>query len=127
MNDKELKNIKFIREWNFDPYKEINTLDKEGLSKKEKEIVSKFYLKLLTYKEKAYLENILMPYKDRIIYIKKQTIGKNWAGINIKLESIIAENLYDMISLPVFEKDKYYKNLVNNKPYTKEELELFKE
>lgn len=45
MNDKELKNIKFIREWNFDPYKEINTLDKEGLSKKDKEIVSKFSLK----------------------------------------------------------------------------------
>ena len=45
MNDKELKNIKFIREWNFDPYKEINTLDKEGLSKNEKEIVSKFSLK----------------------------------------------------------------------------------
>lgn len=127
MNDKELKNIKFIREWNFDPYKEINTLDKEGLSKKDKEIVSKFSLKLLTSKEKNYLKNVLMPYKDRIIYIKKQTIGRNWAEINIKLESIIAEKLYDMISLPVFEKDKYYKNLVNDKPYTKEELELFKE
>ena len=127
MNDKELKNIKFIREWNFDPYKKINTLDKEGLSKKDKEIVSKFSLKLLTSKEKKYLENILKPFKDRIIYIKKQTIGRNWAGINIKLESVIAENLYDMISLPVFKKEDKYKNLVNNKPYTKEELELFKE
>lgn len=82
---------------------------------------------LLTAEEKTYLENVLMPFKDRIIYIKKQTIGRNWAGINIKLESIIAENLYDRISLPVFEKDKYYKNLVSNQPYTKEELELFKE
>ena len=81
---------------------------------------------LLTPKEKEYLENVLIPYKDRIIYIKKQTIGRNWAEIIIKVESIIAEKFYDLISLPVFEKDKYYKNLVNNKPYTKEELELFK-
>ena len=80
---------------------------------------------LLTTEEKTYLENVLKSYKSRIIYIKKQTIGRNWAGINIKLESIIAEKLYDMISLPVFEKDKYYKNLVNNQPYTKEDLELF--
>ena len=82
---------------------------------------------LLSTEEKTYLENVLKPYKDRIIYIKKQTVGKNWAGINIKLESIIAEKLHDMISLPVFKKDKYYKNLVNNHPYTKEDLELFKE
>lgn len=82
---------------------------------------------LLTAEEKTYLENVLMPFKDRIVYIKKQTIGRDWAGINIKLESIIAEKLHDMISLPVFEKEDKYKNLINNKPYTKEELELFKE
>lgn len=82
---------------------------------------------LLTYKEKTYLENVLKPYKSKIIYIKKQTIGINWAGINIKVESIIDEKLYDMVSLPVFEKNKYYKNLVSNQPYTLEELGLFKE
>lgn len=82
---------------------------------------------LLTPKEKEYLENVLIPYKDRIIYIKKQTIGRNWAEIIIKVESIITEKFYDLISLPVFEKDKYYKNLVINQPYTKEELGLFKE
>lgn len=81
-------------------------------------------LELLTKEEKTYLENVLKPYKDRIIYIKKQTIGKNWAGINIKLESIIAEKLYDLISLPVFEKDNYYKNMVVYKEYTLKDLDL---
>lgn len=82
---------------------------------------------LLTSKEKIYLENVLKPYKDRTIYIKKQTIGKNWAEINLKIGSIIAEKLVDIISLPVFEKDKYYKNLEVNRLYTIEDLELFKE
>ena len=82
---------------------------------------------LLTYKEKTYLENVLKPYKDRIIYIRKQTVGRKWAEIIIKLESIIAEKLYDMISLPVFEKDKYYKNMEIDRQYTLKDLELFKE
>ena len=82
---------------------------------------------LLTSKEKVYLENVLMPFKDRTIYIKKQTIGKNWAEINLKIGSIIAEKLVDIISLPVFEKDKYYKNLEVNRLYTIEDLKLFKE
>lgn len=82
---------------------------------------------LLTTEEKTYLENVLRPFKDKIIYIKKQTIGRNWAGINIKLESIISERLYDIISLPVFEKDKYYKNLEVNRQYTVEDLGLFEE
>lgn len=82
---------------------------------------------LLTTEEKTYLENVLKPFKDRIIDIRKREVGLYWAEINIRLKSIINEKLYDYISLPVFEKDKYYKNLVNNKPYTKEDLELFKE
>lgn len=82
---------------------------------------------LLTTEEKTYLENVLKPYKSRIIYIKKQTIGRNWAEINLKIESIIAERLVDIISLPAFEKDKYYKNLEVNRPYIIEDLELFKE
>lgn len=82
---------------------------------------------LLTKKEKEYLENVLKPYKDRIIYIRKQTVGRKWAEIIIKLESIIAEKLYDMISLPVFEKDNYYKNMEIDRQYTLKDLELFKE
>lgn len=82
---------------------------------------------LLTTEEKTYLENVLKPFKDRIIDIRKREVGLYWAEINIRLKSIINEKLYDYISLPVFEKDKYYKNLANNQPYTKEDLELFKE
>ena len=82
---------------------------------------------LLTKEEKTYLENVLKPFKDKIIDIRKREVGLYWAEINIRLKSIINEKLYDYISLPVFEKDKHYKNLVNNQPYTKEELELFKE
>lgn len=81
-------------------------------------------IELLTKEEKNYLENVLIPYKSRIIYIKKQTIGRNWAEIIIKLESIIAEKLYDMISLPVFEKDNYYKNMEIDRQYTLKELDL---
>lgn len=89
--------------------------------------LNKIKNKLLTYKEKNYLENVLIPYKSRIIYIKKQTIGINWAGINIKLESLIPERIYEMISLPVFEKDKYYKNMEIDRQYTLKDLELFEE
>ncbi len=95
--------------------------------KKVIDYLNKIKNKLLTYKEKIYLENVLKPFKDRIIDIRKREVGLYWAEINIRLKSIINEKLYDYISLPVFEKDKYYKNLVNNKPYTKENLELFKE
>ncbi len=95
--------------------------------KKVIDYLNKIKNKLLTYKEKTYLENVLIPFKDRIIDIRKREVGLYWAEINIRLKSIINEKLYDYISLPVFEKDKYYKNLVNNQPYTKEDLELFEE
>ena len=88
----------------------------------------KVFGKEFTTKEgKTYLENVLKPFKDKIIDIRKREVGLYWAEINIRLKSIINEKLYDYISLQVFEKDKHYKNLVNNQPYTKEELELFKE
>ena len=38
----EKDNLDIIKEWNFDPYKEINILDKEGLSKEYKEKIKDF-------------------------------------------------------------------------------------
>ena len=38
----EKDDLDIIKEWNFDPYKEINILDKDGLSKEYKEKIENF-------------------------------------------------------------------------------------
>lgn len=74
---------------------------------------------ILDKKEKEYLENVLRPFKDRVVYILKrnETDGER---IKIHLD-------YDYFSLPYFEKGTMYKGMKLDKQYKLKELELFKD
>lgn len=78
---------------------------------------------ILNRQEKQYLENVLRPFKDRTIIIKKIVAGcrdeKEFICINITNGAVIC--------FPYFEKGKMYKGMQAEKPYTLEELELFED
>ena len=68
--------------------------------------------------EKRYLENVLRPFKDRVVYVKKKnSISKQYLYFCL--------NSHDYFSLPLFEKDTMYKGMELNKEYTLKELGLF--
>ena len=77
---------------------------------------------LLTDKEKEYLENVLRPYKDKVLYILKGKY-KNYEYLIIRVRN--TSTFCDSISIPLFEENRYYKNLEVDKQYTLGELELF--
>ena len=80
---------------------------------------------VLTKKEKEYLSNIIAPFKDRVIYIKK-AINNNpltfYYTIRIKLGpgKNFLNNEY--IDLPAFNKDDLYAGMDPNQKYTLKEL-----
>lgn len=68
--------------------------------------------------EKRYLENVLRPFKDRVLYVKKKnSINKQYLYFGL--------NSRDYFYLPLFEKDTMYKGMKLEKPYTLKELGLF--
>ncbi len=75
---------------------------------------------ILDTKEKEYLSNVIRPFRDRVEYIKKNTL------LNGKKEAIIinyTDNCYpNEIYFPSFEKGTMYKNMELNKEYTPDEL-----
>ena len=81
---------------------------------------------ILTKKEREYLSNIVKPFKDRKVVIKKYEYPQN----EHKNECIqISVEYYDKtgsetVSLPIFKKGTMYKGLESNKCYTLEELGL---
>lgn len=76
----------------------------------------------LTEKEKTYLENVIQPFKDKVLYIKKYfNPAHGDENINIVIDH------EPSILLPKFEKNKYYENLKIDKAYTLKELGLFKD
>lgn len=77
---------------------------------------------LLTAEEKKYLENFLKPFKEVIDYIMK--IKNN---DNIKEYIAIRICNGEIISLPYFNFNEYYKNMKPYKKYTLEQLGLFEE
>lgn len=72
---------------------------------------------ILTESEKEYLSNVIKPFRDRIIFIKK---------INVVKSQCIDISLYDDGSfyLPYFKEGEYYKGMKVYKEYTLEELGL---
>ena len=75
---------------------------------------------LLTLKEKEYLENLLRPFKEVVDFIKKiNSINRSLQFIHIKLCN------GEVINLPYFNVNEYYKNLEVGKQYTIEDLGLF--
>ena len=81
---------------------------------------------ILTEKEREYLSNIVKPFRDRKVVIKKYEYPQN----EHKNECIqISVEFYDKtggetVSLPIFKKGTMYKGLESNKCYTLEDLGL---
>lgn len=71
----------------------------------------------LTDEESKYLSNVIKPFRDRIIFIKKRNVAKS---------QCIDISLYDDGSfyLPYFKEGEYYKGMKVDKEYTLEELSL---
>ena len=78
----------------------------------------KIEIELLTPKEKQYLEGVIRPFKDIVVYIAKSEIDNNleYLCINIKDDYHLC--------FPNFLRNKYYKNLEIEKKYTIEDLGL---
>ena len=73
--------------------------------------------------EKKYLGNIIKPFRDRIISIRKYKFNQDeYIGMYIKYYAETDEN--EMITLPVFKEGTMYKGMKLDKEYTLEELGL---
>lgn len=79
---------------------------------------------ILSEKEKEYLKSIIKPFKDRVEYIEKKSIGTLYF-IAIAIKSIAIDCSIETIYLPYFEpKSKMYEGMELNKEYTLKELGL---
>ena len=101
----------------------LKDLTKEQFKKwyeenKNQEIIIE--IELLTPKEKEYLENIIRPFKDKVISISKRSFNINLEYISIMLKEDFRVNF------PNFTKNNYYKNMVVLEEYTLKDLGLFK-
>lgn len=75
---------------------------------------------ILNSREKEYLSNVIKPFRDSAINIKK---FENYRDRQKEYITIYIKNDF-AINLPNFEKNTMYKNLEINKAYTLEELGL---
>ena len=78
---------------------------------------------LLDKEEKEYLENVVRPFKDRVIYVRK---GVAWDEefIRIRINSFDDEG-FEEIDFPFFKKGTMYIGLKLNREYKLKELGLF--
>lgn len=74
---------------------------------------------ILDKAEKRYLENVLRPFKDRVIDITKTK--------DLDMEFIRVQLKKDVMLFPNFEKGIMYKGMELNRRYTLEKLGLFEE
>lgn len=76
--------------------------------------------RLLTQKEKKYLENVIKPFKDRVSGIEVNSFwyDKCWLAIHIFNDC--------KIEFPLFKKGTIYRGIELDRNYTLEELGLFK-
>lgn len=79
---------------------------------------------ILSEKEKEYLKSIIKPFKDRVEYIEKKSIGTLYF-IAIEIKSIAIDCSIETIYLPYFKPEsKMYEGMELNKKYTLKELGL---
>lgn len=64
--------------------------------------------------ERKYLSSVIGPFRDKVLYIQKVSIGTDNIRIGIKNDNTI--------NLPCFKKDTMYKNMKAWKKYTLEDL-----
>ena len=79
--------------------------------------IIKLHKSILTEEEKEYLSNVIKPFRDDVIGIRKCK-SCDCARIYINLSN------YDIFYLPWFRKDEMYKNMEFEKQYSVEELGL---
>lgn len=82
---------------------------------------------ILNDSEKDYLENVLRPFKDRVVYVEKIKPGDpnyEYIGFKIIYEDHICPN--NWCYLPYFKEGTMYKNMELDKYYSLDELGLFK-
>lgn len=76
--------------------------------------------------EKRYLEAVLMPFKNRVLYVAKVVFNdSDKAFLEIRIKSLFGENYREGIFLPYFHPPKMYVGMEENRRYTIEELGLF--
>lgn len=81
---------------------------------------------ILTNKEKEYLTNVIKPFRCNVIDIKKRkylTEQQNAEYITIYTKNE-DDGYYDLVGLPHFEKETYFKKMKIDKAYTLKELDL---
>lgn len=73
---------------------------------------------ILTDKEREYLRAVVNPFRNRVVWIKKQDYYPDGQYIKIEIKKDVP------VVFPLFEENKYYKNMELYKKYTLEELGL---
>ena len=100
--------------------KTISNRDKIAHLKREIMSLKEENKQILDNAEKRYLENVIRPFKDRVIsVIKENDFGEDYIKIDL--------NNGDTASLPNFVKGTMYKGMKKEKKYTLKELGLFEE
>lgn len=105
---------------------QYNCLTKDDYTSNSWEIYKE---KILTDEEKEYLNNVIKPFKNKVISIvkKKSRLLSNkslsFIQINVKCFNDISI-WYETINLPTFVSDSIYKNMKADYEYTVEELDL---
>jgi hypothetical protein len=100
--------------------KTISNRDKIVHLKREIMSLKEENKQILDNAEKRYLENVIRPFRDRVIsVIKNNDFGEDYIKIDL--------NNGDTASLPNFVKNTMYKGMRSEKKYTLKELGLFEE
>lgn len=84
----------------------------------------KYYLTILTEKEKEYLSAVIMPFRDVVLWIKKESIEgykEEWISIGYKSKN---NNGFGVATLPNFKTGTLYKDMEADKQYNLKELGL---
>ena len=77
--------------------------------------------------EKRYLEAVLMPFQNRVLYVAKYVSNNSdKAYLEIRIKSILEKNYRESVILPFFHSTKMYVGMEENRRYTIEESGLFK-
>lgn len=76
---------------------------------------------ILTEKEKRYLEGVLSPFKDRVVYVCKHFCNPKEEFIGFGIRNV------EWTPFPSFKKDTMYKGMELDRRYTLEELGLFQD
>ncbi len=77
--------------------------------------------------EKRYLENVLNPFKDRVLFARKTTCYNNRGYEYLHFKVVTPDNEdYNYLNLPYFMKGTMYEGMELDEQYSLEELGLFR-